>query len=142
MLTQNAYSQLTNGGVTGYFGVDADTRAAYVKYGPTTGSVGNDDWFGPMTGANRGVIDTSSASFFRTRLQVNLNTSFTKGMAVPMYTKVNNTLWLDGMYARDHITRRNAAGVVTGRDTTSFGGGSKNGDDPLNLDQCYCICYR
>src|SRR5688572_21158653 len=83
-LTQNAYSQLTNGGLQGYFGIDADTRAAYVKYGPSTGSIASDDWFGPMTGANRGVIDTSNASQFRTRLQLNINTSFTKGMSVPM----------------------------------------------------------
>ena len=130
MLTPGAYSQLSNGGVHGYFGIDADTRAAYAKYGPTTGSVGNDDWFGPMTGANRGVIDTSNASMFRTRLQLNINTSFSKGMSVPMYTKVNNTLWLDAMYARDHISRRNAAGLVTGKDSTSFSGGSKNGDNP------------
>src|SRR5687767_8027330 len=130
VITPDAFSQLSNGGVHAYFGVDADTRNAYVKYGPSTGNIASDDWFGPMSGNTRGVIDTSNAAYYKSQLQANRNITFSKGMAVPMYTKVNNTLWLDGIYARDHVSQRNILGTVTARDSSSFSGGSKNGDNP------------
>ena len=123
-------AQLSTGGIHSYFGVDADTRAAFVKYGPTTGSIGTDDWFGPMSGANRGVIDTSNAASYLTDIQANKSISFIKRMSVPMYSKVNGSLWLDGIYARDYNNQRNALGTYTGRDTTAFGGGSKNHTNP------------
>jgi hypothetical protein len=133
MLTLNALhssGQLTTGGIHSSFGVDADTRAAFVKYGASTGSITTDDWFGPMTGTSRGVIDTSNAASYLAQIQANKSISFSKRMAVQMYTKVNSSLWLDGVYARDYTNQRNAFGTYTGKDSSSFGGGSKNNTSP------------
>jgi len=56
-----AIGQLNNGGKYANFGVDADTRSNYMKYGLVTGAVASDDWFAPsLTGNN--VIDTSNAA--------------------------------------------------------------------------------
>ena len=125
-----SFSQLSKGGIHADFGVDADTKAGFVKYGPSTGLISTDDWFGPMTGLSRGIMDTSNAAFYKTQLQANKNISFIKRMFGPMYSKVNNTLWLDGIYARDYISQRNLTGAVISEDSTSFIGGAKNGDHP------------
>lgn len=45
----STYAQLNNGGLNANFGVDADTRAGYLKYGPTTGTISSDDWFSSST---------------------------------------------------------------------------------------------
>lgn len=127
-----SFSQLSKGDIQSGFGVDADTKAGFVKYGPATGLITTDDWFGPMTGTSRGVIDTSNAAFYKAQLQANKNISFSKRMSVPMYSKVNSTLWLDGIYARDYISQRNTLGIVIAKDSTSFGGGSKNGEHPAS----------
>lgn len=119
-LSVHSIGQLTNGGVQANFGVDADTKAGYLKYTSALGLLSTDDWYGPMTGTGRGVIDTSNFATYKLSLINKKNISFTKRMSVPMYSKVNSTLWLDGIYARDY----------TDKDTTSFSGGLKNGDDP------------
>jgi hypothetical protein len=117
------YAQLSNGGFHSNFGVDADTRAGYLKFGPVTGPVSGDDWFGAPTGLSRGVIDTSNTSIHRSALQANQNVSFAKGMSVPLYSKINGTTWVDAAYARDYI-------IQPTLDSTAFLIVANNGDDP------------
>jgi hypothetical protein len=119
----HSFSQLNNGGLNAFFGVDADTRAGYLKYGPTPGTVSSDDWFSSSP-SGRNVIDTSNAAEYRSLLQAGNNICFSKRMSEPYYTTVNGRLWLDALYTRDYIT----TDVAT--DTTTFTGGKKNGDDP------------
>ena len=120
-----SFAQLGNGGLHGKFAIDADTRAGVIKYGPSTGSITSDDWFGPTSGDSRGLIDTSNSNFYKTLLQANRNISFTKKMALPLYSKVNGTTWLDAIYHRDYITG-------SSNDSTSFLGANNNGEDPAN----------
>jgi hypothetical protein len=122
MSVSTTYSQIDNGGLHAGFGIDGDSKAGYLKFGPLTGSVASDDWFGPTTGSFTGVIDTTNAAFYKSQLQSNKNISFSKRMIAPLYGKVNNRLWLDGIYFRDYVIS----------DSSSFSGGSKNGDDPAN----------
>jgi hypothetical protein len=118
------FSQLNNGGLNASFGVDADTRAGYLKYGTTTGTVSSDDWFSSSTASGKNVIDTSNASGYKSLLQAGNNISFSKSMSAPYYTTVNGRLWLDALYSRDYIV------TATATDSTTFSGGKKNGDDP------------
>ncbi|OQP64055.1 hypothetical protein A3860_21835 [Niastella vici] len=124
MLHLSSFCQLNTGGFHAGFGVDADTRAGYLKYGPTTGTISSDDWFSSPTASGTNVIDTSNASTYRTRLQAGNNISFVKRMSVPLYTNVSGRIWLDAIYTRDYITGNT--------DSTTFTGGGKNGDDPAN----------
>lgn len=121
-----SFSQLNNGGLNANFGVDADTKAGYLKYGPSTGTVSSDDWFSSSTASGNNVIDTSNASYYKSLLQAGNNICFSKGMSVPYYTTINGKLWLDALYARDYIV------TATSVDTTTFSGGKKNGDDPAS----------
>jgi hypothetical protein len=120
----HTFAQLNNGGLNAYFGVDADTRAGYVKYGPTTGTIGSDDWFSSSTASGNNVIDTANAAYYRSLLQSGNNIGFSQHMSVPYNTVVNGRLWLDALYCRDHIVNEISS------DTTTFIGGKKNGDDP------------
>ncbi len=61
-------AQLNNGGINAYFGIDGDTRANYVKYGPLTGLIPSDDWFS-YTPGTISVIDTTNASSYLAALQ-------------------------------------------------------------------------
>ena len=124
LLSQAGYAQLNNGGLYAHFGVDADTRGNYMKYGLVTGAVASDDWFSPLS-ANS-VIDTSNAAYYLSLLKAGANVSFTQRMSVPLYTKSNGTLWLDAAYARDFT----AASAL--KDSTTFTGACKNGDNPSN----------
>ena len=119
------FSQLNNGGLNAFFGVDADTRAGYLKYGPATGTVSSDDWFSSSTASGKNVIDTTNASYYKSLLQAGNNISFSKSMSAPYYTTVNGRLWLDALYSRDYIV------TATATDSTTFPGGKKNGDDPV-----------
>jgi hypothetical protein len=120
------FSQLNNGGLHAFFGVDADTKAGYLKYGPATGTVSSDDWFSSATASGNNVIDTSNASYYKSLLQAGNNISFSKRMSTPYYTTVNGRLWMDAVYSRDYIV------TATATDTTTFTGGKKNGDDPAS----------
>ncbi|HEY8898366.1 MAG TPA: hypothetical protein VIM79_26240 [Niastella sp.] len=114
--------QLNTGGFHAGFGVDADTKAGYLKYGPVTGSISSDDWFSSSIASGSNVIDTSNAAYYRSLLQAGNNISFSKRMSVPLYTNVSGKIWLDAIYTRDYITGST--------DTSTFTGGGKNGDDP------------
>jgi hypothetical protein len=116
--------QLNTGGFHAGFGVDADTRAGYLKYGPVNGTIASDDWFSSSTASGTNVIDTSDSQNYKALLQAGNNISFSKRMSQPLYTNVNGKIWLDAVYTRDYITGST--------DTTTFAGGGKNGDDPAN----------
>jgi hypothetical protein len=115
-------AQLNQGGFHSLFGVDADTKAGYLKYGPSPGTIASDDWFSSATALGYNVIDTSNASYYKALLQAGNNISFTRRMSAPLYANVNGKLWLDAVYGRDY--------VVASLDSTTFTGGNKNGDDP------------
>jgi len=122
LLPLSAFSQLSNGGLYAGFGVDADTRSNYMKYGLVTGTVASDDWFSLPAG--KSIIDTSNAANYFSLLQTGANFSFNKRMSVPLYSKVGGKLWLDAAYGRDYIA---AASL---KDTTTFTSACKNGDNP------------
>src|SRR5258708_3695712 len=119
----SGFAQLSNGGLYANFGVDADTRSNYMKYGLQTGPIASDDWFSPSLSGNN-VIDTSNAAYYLSLLQGGANFSFNKRMSVPLYSKVNGKLWLDAAYGRDFIA---AASL---KDSTTFTSANKNGDNP------------
>ena len=119
------FSQLNNGGLSANFGIDGDTRANYVKYGPATGLIPSDDWFSYVAGAIS-VIDTSNASFYLSLLSGGANLGFNKRMSVPLYSKISGKLWLDAVYGRDFISTSPLF------DSTIFTIAAKNGDNPTN----------
>ena len=125
LLPLRGHAQLTNGGINANFGVDADTRANWVKYGPTTGTILSDDWWAPL-GFGNNVIDTTGASGFLALLQSGKNISFNRRMSALLYAKIGGRLWLDAAYGRDYIAASAA------KDSTTFTIASKNGDDPSN----------
>jgi hypothetical protein len=124
VLQLEGFCQLNTGGFHAGFGVDADTKAGYLKYGPATGTISSDDWFSSPTASGTNVIDTTNAAYYRTLLQAGNNIAFSKRMPVPLYTNVNGKIWLDAIYTRDYIT--------ASTDSTTFSGGGKNGDDPAS----------
>ena len=116
--------QLNTGGFHAGFGVDADTKAGYLKYGPVSGTIASDDWFSSATASGTNVIDTANAQNYKSLLQAGNNISFSRRMSVPLYANVNGKIWLDAIYSRDYVT--------ASTDTTTFAGGGKNGDDPAS----------
>lgn len=125
LLPISGLAQLNNGGLYSLFGVDADTRSNYMKYGLVTGNVTSDDWFAP-SGAGHNVIDTSNATFYLSQLQSGGNLGFSKRMSQKLYATVNGKLWLDAVYGRDFISTGSLV------DSTAFTGADKNGDNPNN----------
>ncbi|HEY0355294.1 MAG TPA: hypothetical protein VGC29_03770, partial [Flavisolibacter sp.] len=65
--------------------------------------------------------------FHRSQLQAGRNVSFSKGMSVPAFSKVNGKLWMDASYIRDYT-------IASGKDSTTFRGGDKNGHNPNTWD--------
>ena len=125
LLPLAGHAQLSPGGIFASFGVDADTRANWVKYGPAKGAISSDDWFAPF-GTGYNVIDTSNWATYLAQLSAGNNISFNKRMSQLLYAKVGGRLWLDAVYGRDFT----AASVA--KDSTTFTIASKNGDDPSN----------
>src|SRR6185312_13941482 len=122
-LPTRSSAQLTNGGLYANFGVDADTRTNYLKYGIASGSATSDDWFAP-SGFGNNVIDTANAAFYKALLQSGTNASFSQRMSQLLFSKVNGKLWLDAAYGRDYTA------TASLKDSTSFTVAAKNGDDP------------
>ncbi|WP_345270198.1 beta strand repeat-containing protein, partial [Nibrella viscosa] len=122
----SSFAQTTQPTVIANFGVEADLYANFRQAGTFT-AAGTDDWFFRTIypGVGRNVIDTTGAAALRAFYQNtanNRNISFTRRMSTPLYTVVNNRLWLDAVYARDN----------TKTDSTSFATSNKNGDNPAN----------
>src|SRR5579872_2219578 len=101
-LPYHGHAQLTNGGLYALFGIDADTRTNYLKYGTVTGTMASDDWFAP-SGSGNNVIDTTNASIYKALLQAGTNTSFSQRMSQLLYAKIGGKLWLDAAYGRDYM---------------------------------------
>jgi len=118
-----ALAQLNNGGLYAGFGVDADTRTNFLKFGALTGAIASDDWFAP-SGTGYNVIDTSNSAAWLALLQGSANLQFSQRMSQLIYAKVNGKLWLDAAYGRDF----SAASKL--KDSTVFSIAAKNGDDP------------
>lgn len=123
-LSPGVFAQLNNGGFHANFGVDADTKANYIKYGTAKGMVNSDDWFS-LSNDNKGVIDTTNAAYYRALLKEGRNIAFVKRMAQPLYHKAANAMWIDAVYARDFIKADSLH-----LDTTAFVSSSKNAEDP------------
>ena len=121
----HGYAQLNPGGIFANFGVDADTRTNWVKYGPVKGAISSDDWFAP-SGVGNNVIDTSNWATYLAQLSAGGNISFNKRMSALLYAKVGGKLWLDAVYGRDFTA------ASTAKDSTTFTVASKNGDNPVN----------
>ena len=116
--------QITSARTVANFGVDADLGANFYNNAQTQAA---DDWFNNRTsGTGKGVIDTSGASALVAAYFTNPASrkfSFSRRMAFPAFTIVNNRLLLDAAYYRDYH----------GMDSTVFASGSnKNGMSPGN----------
>ena len=125
-LSVSVYSQINTGGFHANFGVDADTKSSYKKYGPAPSSSSGDDWYALTGATGKGVIDTFNASYYKSKLQNNNNISFSQRMSQPLYSNVNGKLWLDAVYLRDFVSG-------PGKDSTAFSYG-KNGVSPSQWD--------
>jgi hypothetical protein len=120
-------AQITTPVIRAAFGVDADLRANFFN-----GFIqsGNDDWFNNGTaGTGRFVIDTTGAAALVAAYLSDVapypirETPVFRSMNVPPFTVVNNRIWYDAMWIRDHH----------GKDSTVFSSGSnKNGDSPAS----------
>lgn len=119
-------AQLQLGGSHAGFTVDGDTKVGYAKFGPSTASAfNNDDWFLPQaySGTGIGILDTTGATVYKSKLQSNINISFTERMVKPMFTVVNSKLWIDAIYSRDYS--QNLGGIASA-DSTAFSNSAKN----------------
>ena len=116
-------AQLNNGGLYAGFGVDADTRTDWMKYGILTGAVASDDWFAPSASGNS-VIDTSNSATWLALLKAGSNLAFNQRMSQLLYAKINGKLWIDAAYGRDFSSASSL------KDSTVFSISAKNGDDP------------
>jgi hypothetical protein len=123
LLPKAGLCQLNNGGLYANFGVDADTRTNWMKYGILTGAASSDDWFAP-SGAGFNVIDTSNAANYLALMQAGANITFNQRMSALLYAKIGGKLWLDAVYGRDY----QAAAQL--KDSTVFTMAAKNGDNP------------
>jgi len=120
-------AQITTPVIRAAFGVDADLRANFFN-----GFIqsGNDDWFNNGTaGTGRFVIDTAGAAKVVAGYLSDVapyprrGAALFRSMSVPPFSIVNNRLWYDAMWVRDHH----------GKDSTVFSAGSnKNGDSPID----------
>ena len=123
------YSQFAPG-LPANFGIDGDVLSGKSQNISGKTPEGSFDWF-QMTGTGAkvgyGIIDTTGASKYSSEVASGHNFSFNKGMAYSGYSKVNGFLLLDARYSRDNFGISAASGLD---DSTTFTGGSKNGDNP------------
>lgn len=121
----SAHSQITSPIIKANFGVEADLEANYFN---NMVQNGNDDWFdlAPSFYWGKAVIDTTGADSIINRYITDLpfrQIPFSRTMRVPAFSVVNNRIWIDAVFARDHH----------GDDSTMFAAGSnKNGMSPQN----------
>ncbi|TWI80427.1 putative secreted protein (Por secretion system target) [Lacibacter cauensis] len=114
-------AQITTPMVRANFGLDADLRHNFFN-----GAVlsGNDDWFSNAdAGTGVFVIDTTGAAAIYSTYTSNPSSrfaSFARGMRYPVLSTVNNRIFYDATFVRDHRAT----------DTTGFPGGLKNGMSP------------
>lgn len=126
LLTALAVSaQITSPIIRAGFGVDADLMRSYFNNAVQTG---NDDWFNSNTTESTDddfVIDTSGAAAIYAGYSSNPASrfsSFVRGMRYPLLSTIKNRIYYDAVFIRDNH----------GTDSTSFTGGSKNGQSPAD----------
>lgn len=123
-LAWQARAQITTPVIKAGFGVDGDLRANFFN---NVTSNGNDDWFKTgATGPGVSIIDTTGAQGILNRYNIQPQSrqwSFTRGMAFPQFSIVNNRLLIDGIFIRDYH----------GDDSSVFASGAnKNAMSPAN----------
>ena len=113
--------QITSPVIRANFGLDADVRANFFNLATLAG---NDDWFNNGTaGSGIFVIDTSgAAAIFNgyTSNPASKYLSFARSMRYPVLSTIDNRIYYDAAFVRDHRDT----------DTTAFIGGLKNGQSP------------
>ena len=115
-------AQTYNTGSIANFGIDGDVKSGEHLEGTFTAS-GTDDWFSKNSGI--GVIDTTGGSTIKNALLANGNSTYTMGMAYPLYSVVGGKLLMDARYVRDNM---GLSGSI--KDSTTFATGAKNGMSP------------
>lgn len=118
LLSLSGSAQIQNSALIAKFGIDGDLYSDFRQNGTFT-AAGSHDWFKTANGTGIGIIDTTGAASFKTLLSSGNNIAFTKGSSIPSFSVVDTFLHLDALYARDY----------NNNDKTSFGAGSKNGDN-------------
>lgn len=120
----SASAQIVTARTIANFGIEADLGANFYNNAETQAA---DDWFNRRTsGTGKGVIDTTGAAAIVAAYFTNPASrkfSFSRRMAFPAFTIVNNRLLLDAAFYRD----------FHGVDSTVFASGSnKNGMSPAD----------
>nr|WP_294907785.1 T9SS type A sorting domain-containing protein [uncultured Lacibacter sp.] len=114
-------AQITSPMVRANFGLDADLRHNFFNGALLSG---NDDWFSNAdAGTGVFVIDTTGAAGIYSAYTSNPSSrfaSFARGMRYPVLSTVNNRIFYDATFVRDHRAT----------DSTGFAGGLKNGMSP------------
>lgn len=118
LLSLTGSAQIQNSALVAKFGIDGDLYSDFRQNGTFT-AAGSHDWFKTANGTGIGIIDTTGAASLKALLSSGNNIAFTKGSSIPSFTVVDTFLHLDALYARDY----------NNNDKTSFGAGSKNGDN-------------
>jgi hypothetical protein len=125
LLAPSASAQIDNTGCVGAnFGIDADLYSGLLQFG-THGSVsatGTLDWFQGSTG--KGVISQTNAATLQSQLQAGGNPAVEVRMSYPIFSRVDNKLWVDAVYGRDYF------GGTGFTDATSYTSSAKNAQDP------------
>ncbi len=125
LCTLHSSGQITSPIIRAGFGVDADLMRSYFNNAVQTG---NDDWFNSNTIENATddfVIDTTGAAAIYAGYTSNPASrfnSFVRGMRYPLLSTIKNRIYYDAVFIRDYH----------GNDSTSFTGGSKNGQTPAD----------
>jgi hypothetical protein len=124
-LAATVNGQIDNTGCVGAnFGIDADFYSGLLQFG-THGAVsatGTTDWFQGSTG--RGIIDETNKAAIQTQLQTVGNPALEVRMSYPIFSRVDNRLWIDAVYGRDYF------GGTGYTDATSYTSSAKNAQDP------------
>jgi hypothetical protein len=85
------------------FGFDGELRTNFFS---TIALAGNDDWFTQGNlGSGLHVIDTVGSASIRNRYAIDLGfrkRTLQVGMRYPQFSSLNNSLWLDALFIRDH----------------------------------------
>ncbi len=116
-------AQIDNTGcVADDFGIDAGLYAGTIESGDGTPAFNSDDWFAGTLG--RGIISTANSSAIATLLSSFNNPTFEARMNGGIFSIVDNRIWVDAVYAKDHF------GGVGALDTTAYVIASKNAQDP------------
>lgn len=127
LLPGSLVSQIDNNGcLADQFGVDADLYSGMIQFGDGSPALNSDDWF--LGASGRNIIDQSNTAAIQTILSGASpnNKLFEARMSQGIFSIIDNRLWVDAVYARDHF---GGTGFV---DSTAFAISSKNGQDPAS----------